>query len=117
MGKVIDFTKEKALREIAEHYDLDLEALKRENVEVNCIDLDPSDVGIQLEIEDEILQMQVIDDFKCSECGSEREIFHSNEAGEEYFCECGGRMVKQFAASQNFRFYGQGTYVQHTKGD
>jgi predicted nucleic acid-binding Zn ribbon protein len=62
-------------------------------------------------------KMQVIDDFKCSQCGSEREIFHSNEAGEEYFCECGGRMVKQFSTGQSFRFYGGGTYVQHTKGD
>jgi hypothetical protein len=56
MGKVLDFTKHKALKEIAEHYDLDLEALKRENVEVSCIDLESDDLGIEFVIEDETIE-------------------------------------------------------------
>jgi predicted nucleic acid-binding Zn ribbon protein len=61
--------------------------------------------------------MRVLDDFKCEECGKVKEIMHDNSAGSIWFCDCGGRMVKQFAAGQNFRFYGEGTYLQHQKGD
>lgn len=61
--------------------------------------------------------MRVLDDFKCDECGKVKEVMHDNTVGTIMFCKCGGRMVKQMGSAQNFRFYGGGTYVQHTKGD
>lgn len=61
--------------------------------------------------------MRVLDDFKCDECGEVKEVMHDNEAEAIMFCECGGRMVKTLGFKQNFRFYGGGTYMQHTKGD
>lgn len=62
--------------------------------------------------------MRVLDDFVCKDCGLMEEKLYDNTAvGDVVFCKCGGIMQKQMSFNQNFRFYGDGTYVQHQKGD
>ena len=57
-------------------------------------------------------------DYQCPECGTVEEIMHSITSEDKVICkQCGSEMKKQFSSTQNFRFFGGGTYISHSKKD
>ena len=53
MSNIIDFTNYKALKEISEHYDLDFDALRKENVIAVTLPSD-GDTEIEDQVEENI---------------------------------------------------------------
>jgi putative FmdB family regulatory protein len=57
-------------------------------------------------------------DYRCTVCQRWLEVFHKIDEAIDVECpECGAEARKQFSAHQTFRFYGDGTYQKHEKGD
>ena len=57
-------------------------------------------------------------DYRCDKCNVTKEVMHSITSEEKVLCEnCGGEMKKLFSSSQQFRFFGGGTYISHSKKD